>query len=133
MSFIDHQWDDPAGMAAGLGRRGSRAVSIGSTFGGSPQWRFVACVGVRFPAITTRGESAPENTRRYQGPLAFDQPHNMVYRVVPHPTNGALAVWLDGSEFSTFMVLRSAPAMRHDWSIGCYYAGYYLPGGSGVW
>lgn len=123
MSFIHHRWDDPAGMAAGRGGGVHGQLHIGSTFGGSPAVAFRRMRRGEF-AITTRGENAPENTRRYEGPLAFDQSHNMVYRVVLHPTNGALAVWLNGERILDVRGVSIGTSHAECyWSIGCYYAG----------
>ena len=122
MSFVHHQWDDPAGMAANWGGVHGQ-LHIGSQFGGSPAVAFRRTRQGAF-AITTRGERDPDGSRRYERPLPFDAVHNLVYRVVFSPTNGALQVWLNGDNV---LDLRGVSIGSRDagcyWSLGCYYSG----------
>lgn len=122
MSFIHHSWDDPQGMAAKWGGVHGQ-LHIGSSFGGSPAVAFRRTRRGQF-AITTRGEADSEGSRRYEGPLAFDQLHNLVYRVVFHPTDGALTVWVNGDRLVDVrgVSIGSSDAECY-WSFGCYYAG----------
>ena len=122
MSFLHHQWDDPAGMAANWGGVHGQ-LHIGSGFGGSPAVAFRRTRRGAF-AITTRGEKDKEGSRRFERPLAFDQLHSLVYRVVLGPRDGALNVWLNGE---AVVDLRGVSIGSSDaecyWSFGCYYSG----------
>jgi hypothetical protein len=122
MSFVHHHWVDPAGMAANWGGVHGQ-LHIGSNFGGSPAVAFRRTRRGAF-AITTRGEKDPDGTRRFERSLSFDEVHNLVYRVVLSPRNGALQVWLDGD---AILDLRGASIGSPDaecyWSFGCYYSG----------
>jgi hypothetical protein len=122
MSFVHHQWDDPAGMAGNWGGVHGQ-LHIGSKFGGSPAVAFRRTRRGAF-AITTRGERDPEGSRRYERPLPFDEVHSLVYRVVLSPSNGALHVWLNGD---SVLDLRGVSIGSRDagcyWSVGCYYSG----------
>lgn len=122
MSFVHHQWDDPAGMAANRGGVHGQ-LHIGSTFGGSPAVAFRRTRKGAF-AITTRGERDPDGTRRYERPLAFDALHSLVYRVVLSPKDGALQVWLNGDSVldARGVSIGSSDAQCY-WSLGCYYSG----------
>lgn len=122
MSFVHHQWDDPAGMAANRGGVHGQ-LHIGSTFGGSPAVAFRRTRRGAF-AITTRGEHDPDGTRRYERPLAFDELHSLVYRVVLSPKDGALQVWLNGDAVldARGVSIGSLDAQCY-WSFGCYYSG----------
>jgi hypothetical protein len=122
MSFLHHHWDDPAGMARNWGGVHGQ-LHIGSNFGGSPAVAFRRTRRGDF-AVTTRGESDRDGTRRYEGPLSFGQLHNLVYRVVLNPRGGALIVWLNGQAIVDVkdVSIGSSEAECY-WSIGCYYAG----------
>lgn len=122
MSFVHHQWDDPAGMAANRGGVHGQ-LHIGSKFGGSPAVAFRRTRRGAF-AITTRGERDPDGTRRYERPLAFDELHSLVYRVVLSPKDGALQVWLNGDAVldARGVSIGSLDAQCY-WSFGCYYSG----------
>ena len=121
-SFLHHRREDPEGMAKRWGGVHGQ-LHIGSTFGGSPAVAFRRLRRGEF-AVTTRGENDEEGTVRYRGPLSFDEVHHMVYRVVLHPSDGGLAVWLDGD---LILDLRGVSiGSRHAecyWSFGCYYSG----------
>ncbi|CAA9496658.1 MAG: hypothetical protein AVDCRST_MAG44-505 [uncultured Sphingomonas sp.] len=122
MSFIHHRWDDPRGMADLWGGVHGQ-IHMGSTFGGSPAVAFRRSRDGAF-RITTRGENATKNTVRYEAPLAFDRVHDLVYRLVLSPTDGALAVWLDGRKVVD--LTGESIGSRHAecyWNFGCYYAG----------
>lgn len=98
-------------------------IHIGRTFGGSPAVAFRRDPQGRF-RVTTRGELDPENRTRYRAPLTFDQHHHLVYRVVLHPSDGSLAVWLDGVQIID--VGGQSIGTRHAdsfWILGCYYSG----------
>ena len=121
-SFLHHQRADPEGMAKRWGGVHGQ-LHIGSTFGGSPAVAFRRTRRGEF-AITTRGENDEEGTLRYHGPLSFDQVHYLVYRVVLHPKNGALTVWLNGQ--MVLDVRGASIGSSHAecyWSFGCYYSG----------
>jgi hypothetical protein len=123
MSFRHHRWSDPGGMSRLSGGGVHGQLHIGSTFGGSPAVAFRRMRDGAF-AITTRGENEPKNKVRWKRPLPFDQLHHMVYRVVLHPTNGALTVWLNGEEILNLIgaSIGSSHAECY-WSLGCYYSG----------
>lgn len=122
MSFLHYRWDDPAGMGGKWGGVHGQ-LHMGSTVGGSPAVAFRRTRHGQF-AVTTRGESESDSIRRYEGQLAFDRVHNLVYRVVFHPNAGALTVWLNGD---AVVDLRNIPIgsslAECYWSFGCYYAG----------
>lgn len=122
MSFIHHRREDPDGMAKRWGGVHGQ-LHIGSTFGGSPAVAFRRTRRGEF-AITTRGENDPDGSRRYEGTLPFEQLHNLVYRVVLDPADGALIVWLNGEAVLNVrgVSIGSSHAECY-WSIGCYYAG----------
>lgn len=94
MSFKHQAWSDPVGMATKQGGVYGQ-VHIGSTFGGSPAVGFRRSKTGKF-RITTRGELSTASTIRYEAPLSFDQPHDLVYNLVLDPVAGSLKVWLDG-------------------------------------
>ena len=120
-SFIHQRWADPAGMAAQKAGGVHGQIHIGSTFGGSPAVAFRRLPNGEF-AVTTRGEREQDSTTRFRGAVSFDDVHDLVYRVVLHPTNGSLSVWLDGRPI---VDLNNASIGSNDaecyWSIGCYY------------
>jgi len=122
MSFVHHQWDDPAGMAGKWGGVHGQ-LHIGSNFGGSPAVAFRRTRRGAF-AITTRGARDADGTRRYERPLPFDEVHSLVYRVVLSPANGALQVWLNGDAVLDLRgVSIGSPEADCYWSLGCYYSG----------
>lgn len=122
MSFVHHQWEDPAGMAGNWGGVHGQ-LHIGSKFGGSPAVAFRRTRRGAF-AVTTRGENDPDGSRRYEGPLPFDQLHNLVYRVVLDAADGALIVWLNGEPVLNVRGVSIGTSHAECyWSIGCYYAG----------
>lgn len=123
MSFRHHRWTDPAGMAQLRGAGVHGQLHIGSSFGGSPAVAFRRTRRGEF-AITTRGENARKNTMRYRAPLAFDEVHHLVYRVVLHPVDGSLIVWLNGEKILD-IANSSIGSSEADcyWGFGCYFAG----------
>lgn len=122
MSFVHHQWDDPAGMAGNWGGVHGQ-LHIGSKFGGSPAVAFRRTRRGDF-AITTRGERDAEGSRRYERPLPFDALHSLVYRVVLDPRDGALSVWLNGdSVLDVRRISIGSSDAECYWSFGCYYSG----------
>jgi hypothetical protein len=122
MSFIHHAWDDPAGMARLWGGVHGQ-IHMGRTFGGSPAVAFRRTADGQF-TVTTRGQRALKSTRHFVGPIPFGRVHDLVFRVILHPTNGSLAVWLDGHKIVDVerASIGSEYADTH-WNIGCYYAG----------
>lgn len=122
MSFIHHAWDDPVGMAGLMGGVYGQ-IHMGRGFGGSPAVAFRRLANGQF-AVTTRGQQATESKRHFIGPLAFGSVHDLVYRVILHPENGSLAVWLDGHKIVDVKraSIGSGYADSH-WNIGCYFAG----------
>ena len=122
LSFIHHRWADPAGMATRTGGVHGQ-IHAGNTFGGSPALAFRRNNRGEF-TVTTRGEYDPKSRVRYLDALSFDQAHDLVYNIVLHPTDGALAVWLDGRQIID--VRGQSIGTRHAeslWAVGCYYAG----------
>lgn len=121
MSFVHHRWSDPAGMAQGWG--GVHGQIHMHKFGGSPALAFRRHGDGSF-MVTTRGEFEPDTTTRWRGAVSFDQPHDLVYRIVIEPNDGELDVWLDGQHVVN---LRKASLGSHlggcYWCIGCYYGG----------
>lgn len=121
MSFNHHGWADPAGMTEVWG--GVHGQIHMHKFGGSPALAFRRNGDGRF-MVTTRGEFDTEGSKRWMGPLAFDQVHDLVYRLVLHPTDGELDVWVDGRRL---VALKGMSIGSHlggcYWCIGCYYAG----------
>jgi hypothetical protein len=98
-------------------------IHIGRTFGGSPALAFRRNARGEF-TVTTRGEHDPRSRLRYLNDLSFDQPHDLVYRIVLHPNDGELSVWLDGQQVVN--VRGQSIGTRHAdsyWAVGCYYAG----------
>ena len=122
LSFIHHRWADPAGMATRTGGVHGQ-IHIGHTFGGSPALAFRRNARGEF-TVTTRGEHDPRSRVRYLDALSFDQAHDLVYRIVLHPSDGALTVWLDGQQIVD--VRGQSIGTQHAesfWAVGCYYAG----------
>lgn len=121
MSFNHHRWSDPAGMAKGSG--GVHGQIHMGKFGGSPAVAFRRMRDGRF-LVTTRGESDPGNQRRWMAPISFDEPHDLVYRVLLDPENGELDVWLDGRKrVSLAGISIGSHRGGSYWCIGCYYSG----------
>lgn len=121
MSFNHHGWSDPAGMAKGWG--GVHGQIHMGKLGGSPALAFRRTRDGQF-LVTTRGELDQGNQRRWIGPVSFDEPHDLVYRVLLHPEGGELDVWLDGRKLVS-LVGASIGSHRGGsyWCIGCYYSG----------
>lgn len=121
MSFNHQRWSDPTGMARGWG--GVHGQIHMGKFGGSPAVAFRRTREGRF-LVTTRGEFDDRNNKRWMAPVSFDEVHNLVYRVLLHPTEGELDVWLDGRHVVN---VASASIGSHRggsyWCIGCYYSG----------
>ena len=93
-STIHHAWADPVGMSALWGGVYGQ-IHIGSSFGGSPALAFRRKANGTF-RITTRGEYNTSGTVRYEAPLSWNQPHDIVYNIVLDPTAGSIRVWIDG-------------------------------------
>lgn len=121
-SFIHHPWSDPAGMAMLYGGVHGQ-IHIGSKFGGSPAVAFRRHKSGDF-LITTRGELNTANTKRYRAALTFAKAHDLVYRVLLHPTAGELAVWLNGAKVVDIrhQSIGAHTAECH-WQLGAYYSG----------
>jgi hypothetical protein len=123
MSFKHHRWSDPEGMSRLSGGGVHGQLHIGSKFGGSPAVAFRRMRNGDF-AITTRGEKEPKNKVRFRRPLPFDRVHHLVSRVILHPIEGSLAVWVDGEQVLDLAgVSIGAATAECYWSIGCYFAG----------
>lgn len=121
MSFIHHRWSDPQGMAKGWGGVHGQ-VHMGK-FGGSPALAFRRARDGRF-LVTTRGELDPGNQRRWTGAVSFDEPHDLVYRLLLNASAGELDVWLDGRRLVgiTGASIGSRRGGSY-WCLGCYYSG----------
>lgn len=122
MQFRHHAWPDPAGMKALTGGVYGQ-IHMGSRFGGSPALAFRRNRDGLF-VITTRGQYDPQGTTHFAEAVAFDVPHDLVYRVVLHPTSGSLSVWLDGKR----IVAREGISIGHEhaesyWNFGLYFSG----------
>ena len=122
MSFNHHRWSDPAGMAQG-GWGGVHGQIHMGKFGGSPALAFRRTREGRF-LVTTRGQFDDGNNKRWTAPVSFNEPHDLVYRVLLHPTQGELDVWLDGRH----VVNVTGAAIGSErggssWCIGCYSSG----------
>jgi hypothetical protein len=123
MSFIHHGWSDPFGMNKLTTGGAHGQIHMGSTVGGSPPVAFRRHNDGSF-LITTRGESERGNTKRYKAPLAFDRPHDLVYRVVLSPTNGSLAVWLNREKIVDLERTPIGSSVAESYfNVGSYYAG----------
>jgi len=122
VSFIHHRWSDPLGMVKLMGGALGQ-IHMGSSFGGSPAVAFRRENTGAF-AVTTSGEVGGRNVKRYEATLAFDRPHDVVYRVVLSPTQGSLVVWLNREKI---VDLEGASIGSHFaesyWNLGCYFAG----------
>lgn len=121
MSFLHHSWSDPQGMARRSG--GAHGQIHMGKFGGSPALAFRRMRDGRF-LVTTRGQFDDRNRRRWMAPLSFNEAHDLVYRVLLHPNEGELDVWLDGKHV---MGIRGASIGSQVggsyWCLGCYYSG----------
>ena len=121
MSFNHHRWSDPEGMARGWGGVHGQ-VHMGK-FGGSPALAFRRARDGRF-MVTTRGENDGENQRRWAGAVSFDRPHDLVYRLLLHPNQGELDVWLDGKRVVSLTGTSIGSGRGGSyWCLGCYYSG----------
>lgn len=121
MSFNHHRWADPEGMARGWGGVHGQ-VHMGK-FGGSPALAFRRARDGRL-LITTRGEADDGNQRRWAGPVSFGQPHDLVYRLLLHPSQGELDVWLDGQRVVSLTETSIGSGKGGSyWCLGCYYSG----------
>jgi len=121
MTFNHHRWSDPAGMARGWGGVHGQ-IHMGKA-GGSPALAFRRNRDGRL-MVTSRGEADDGNQRRWIGPVSFDEPHDLVYRVLLHPTQGELDVWLDGERLVNITGASIGSRLGGSyWCIGCYYSG----------
>lgn len=121
MSFIHHSWSDPEGMAKGWG--GVHGQIHMGKFGGSPALAFRRTRDGRF-LVTTRGQFDDGNNRRWMAPVSFDEAHDLVYRVILHPSSGELDVWLDGKHvFELRGASIGSQVGGSYWCLGCYYSG----------
>lgn len=122
MSFIHRSWADPAGMAK-LNSGVHGQMHIGSSFGGSPAFAFRRASTGEFQ-VTTRGENDRHGVGsvRYQAPLSFDEPHDLVYAVTLDPAQGFLRVWIDGRPVVDALGISIGSRFAESfWNIGCYY------------
>lgn len=121
ISFNHHGWSDPAGMARGWG--GVHGQIHMGKFGGSPAVAFRRMRDGRF-LVTTSGESDTENRKRWMARVSFNEAHDLVYRVLLHPTQGELDVWLDGKHVVSVAGASIGSHLGGSyWCIGCYYSG----------
>lgn len=117
-----HSWADPVGMRALKGGVYGQ-IHIGSKFGGSPAVAFRRKDDGAF-RVTTRGEFDTGGSIRYEGPLSFDQVHDIVYNVVLHPTAGKLRVWVDGTKIVDISNVSIGSSYADSyWAFGAYFAG----------
>lgn len=122
MLFRHHAWSDPAAMRALTGGVYGQ-IHMGSRVGGSPALAFRRSREGLF-MVTTRGQHDEEGSVHLRQPLSFDAAHDLVYRVVLHPTEGSLAVWLDGA----LVVDQAGISIGHEdagsyWNFGLYFSG----------
>ena len=122
-STLHHPWDDPEGMLSTYGAVFGQ-IHIGSEVGGSPALAFRRKKNGLF-RITTRGELDDGGSVRYEQPLSWGVPHDIVYRVVLHPYNGSLRIWLDGVQ----IVNISEVSIGHSKADSYWNVGVYSPGG----
>jgi hypothetical protein len=121
MSFNHHRWSDPEGMAKGWG--GVHGQIHMGKFGGSPALAFRRIRDGRL-AITTRGELEPSNQRRWVAPVSFNEIHDVIYRVLLHPSEGQLDVWLDGRRIVSLAGVSIGSGIGGSyWCLGAYYSG----------
>ena len=121
MSFNHHSWADPSGMARQWG--GVHGQIHMHKFGGSPAVAFRRKGDGRF-LISTRGENDLDGHTRWIGPLAFNTVHDLVYRVVLHPSQGELDVWVDGRQIINVRQASIGSSLGGCyWCLGCYYSG----------
>ena len=121
MSFNHHGWSDRAGMAQVQG--GVHGQVHMHKFRGSPALAFRRKGDGRF-LVTTRGENDLDGNKRWTGQVPFDRVHDLVYRLVLHPTHGALDVWLDGASIVSVKDVSIGSSLGGCyWCIGCYYGG----------
>ncbi|HWJ58068.1 MAG TPA: heparin lyase I family protein [Sphingomicrobium sp.] len=118
-TFLDHAYSDLAGMKAQ--KSGGSHMQMHMPNGGSPAFAFRRFGDGQWGITTNPGG----NVKRYRQPLSFDVPHDVVYRFVPHPSNGQLDVWLDGQQVLSY---RGAIGGSENGYYPCY--GLYY--GSGI-
>jgi hypothetical protein len=116
-SYLDRSWPNAAGMLAG---NGGCFVQMHWPGSGSPAFAFRRGGDGKL-VITTRGDGET-NMKRYEASMAFDEPHDIVYRFVLG-ANGELDVWLDGNQIVSFRGPVGSTTPGCYWCIGCYYAG----------
>ena len=122
MSFNHHSWSDRAGMAQ-QAQGGVHGQVHMHKFRGSPALAFRRRGDGSF-LITTRGENDGDGSKRWTGQVAFDRIHDLVYRLLLHPTDGALDVWLDGAQIVSLKNVSIGSSLGGCyWCIGCYYGG----------
>jgi hypothetical protein len=102
-------------------------IHMGSKVGGSPALAFRRKHDGRFQ-ITTRGQFDDEGTLQYEGPLAFGKTHDIVYRLVLHPTDGSLQVWINGKKLVDVAKASIGHAAGDSyWNIGLYFPKNVIP------
>lgn len=120
-STIHAPWADPVGMSKLTGGVYGQ-IHMGS-FGGSPAVAFRRRQDGTF-RITTRGEFNTAGTVRYQAPLTWGEPHDIVYNLVLHPTAGSLRVWVDGQQVVNVANVSIGSSKGGSyWAFGAYFAG----------
>ncbi len=116
-TYMDRAWSNPAGM---LAETGGCFVQMHWPGSGSPAFAFRRGRDGKF-VITTRGDGQ-DNTKRYEAPMSFGLPHDIVYRFILGP-KGELDVWIDGNQILDFRGPLGSATPGCYWCIGCYYAG----------
>ncbi|MDZ4099761.1 MAG: heparin lyase I family protein, partial [Methylophilaceae bacterium] len=118
-STIHHSWNDPEGMKATWGGVYGQ-IHMGSP-GGNPALAFRRRQDGTF-LITSRSEFEASSVRRYHAELEWDKPHDIVYNVVLHPTNGRLKVWINGQIVVDYTGGIGHSAADHYWNFGLYFS-----------
>ena len=118
-STIHHSWADPEGMKNTWGGVYGQ-IHMGSP-GGNPALAFRRRQNGRF-LITSRSEFEASSVSRYEADLSWDVPHDIVYNVVLHPTNGRLRVWIDGRMVVDYTGGIGHSAADHYWNFGLYFS-----------
>jgi hypothetical protein len=117
-STIHHSWADPEGMKSTWGGVYGQ-IHMGLP-GGSPALAFRRKHNGRF-SISTRSEFETASVTRYESDLSWNAPHDIVYNVILHPTNGRLKVWVDGRMVVDYTGGIGHSAGDHFWNFGVYF------------
>ena len=117
VTFLDSSWSDPAAMKA-QGTGGSH-MQMHMPNGGSPVFAFRRFGDGQWGITTNPGG----NIKRFRTVLSFDTPHDVVYRIVPHPSSGQLDVWVDGRQVLSFRGALGGSESGYYPCYGLYYGG----------